>query len=219
MKIVALTDIHGRTERLSDLAGDLAAADLLLLCGDLTNFGHRPEAEVVLTAVRSHNPHVLAVPGNCDYPDISAYLAREGINLHATHVVLNGVAFLGLGGSLPCPGHTPNEFTDDELASFLAQAAAGPAHDLPWILVSHQPPRDTALDRVRSGMHVGSRAVGAFIEEHRPLVCFTGHIHEAAGMDSIGPTKIINPGPLHMGSYAYAEVGATLGCIEIRKPP
>jgi Icc-related predicted phosphoesterase len=218
MKIVALTDIHGRTERLGDLAGDLAAADLLLLCGDLTNFGREPQAEVVLSAVRSHNPKVLAVPGNCDHPDVAAYLVREGISLHAAHVIVNELAVLGLGGSLPCPGRTPNEFTDDELASFLSQAAAGLSHNVPWILVSHQPPRDTAVDRVRSGMHVGSRAVRAFIEDHKPAVCFTGHIHEASGMDSIGPTKIVNPGPLHMGHYAYAEVGPALGLVEIRGP-
>ncbi len=37
---------------------------------------------------------------------------------------------------------------------------------------------------VRGGRHVGSAAVRRFIERHRPLACFTGHIHEAAGMDS-----------------------------------
>ncbi len=216
MKIAALTDIHGRTERLADLADELAAADLVLLCGDLTNFGRRPEAEAVLTAVRSRNPHVLAVPGNCDCPDVAAYLDGEGANLHARHVVIGSVAFLGLGGSLPCPGRTPNEFTEDELAGFLASAADGLAHDVSRVLVSHQPPRDTALDRVRSGAHVGSRSVRAFIEERKPLVCFTGHIHEAAGMDAIGPTRIVNPGPLHMGHCACAEVARTLDRLEIR---
>jgi len=218
MIIVALTDIHGRTERLSDLTDELAAADLLLLCGDLTNFGRAPEVEAVLAAARSHNPRVLAVPGNCDHPDVAAYLVREGVSLHAAHVIVNDAAILGLGGSLPCPGRTPNEFTDAELASFLSQAAAGLSHDMPWILVSHPPPRDTAVDRVRSGMHVGSHAVRAFIEDHKPVVCFTGHIHEASGMDSIGPTKIVNPGPLHMGHYAYAEVGRALDLVEIRGP-
>jgi hypothetical protein len=218
MKIVALTDIHGRTERLRGLASGLAAADLVFLCGDLTHFGGRPEAGAVLAAVRNYNPNVLAVAGNCDRPDVAAHLVEAGVNLHATQVIVGDFAILGLGGSLPCPGRTPNEFTEDELASFLSEAAAGLSRDLPWILVSHEPPRDTAVDRAHSGMHVGSRAVRAFIEAHKPIVCFTGHIHEAYGMDSIGPTKIVNPGPLQAGRYAYAEVGRALDLLEIRGP-
>ncbi|MHC4593245.1 MAG: metallophosphoesterase, partial [Planctomycetota bacterium] len=197
MIIIAVADIHGRIERLSDLAETLAEADVVLLTGDLTHFGGRGDAARTVEAVRKHNPQVLAVAGNCDHPDVAAYLAGEGISLDCRHVIIDGVAFLGVGGSLPCPGRTPNEFSDDELAAFLQEAAEGLPRDLPWVLVSHQPPSDTAVDRVHSGAHVGSQSVRRFIEDFQPLVCFTGHIHEAAGTDTIGRTKIINPGSLH----------------------
>jgi len=216
MIIMAIADTHGHTAALAALSAHLAHADVVFLAGDLTQFGHADEAARVMEAVRAANPNVLAVSGNCDYPDVTSYLAEEGIGLHATHVVRDGVAFLGVGGSLPCPGHTPNEFSEKELAAFLAEAAEGLTRDLPWVLVSHQPPRDTEVDRVRSGMHVGSRAVRDFIAEFEPLACFTGHIHEAAGMDAIGPTRIVNPGPLRNGHYAYAEVSRTLSVLEIR---
>ena len=74
--VVALTDIHGRTGRLAEVADDLAAADVVLLTGDLTHFGGRREAAEVVDAVRAHNPEVLAVAGNCDRPEAAAWLAE-----------------------------------------------------------------------------------------------------------------------------------------------
>lgn len=217
MVVIAVTDIHGRAETLDLIAAELAAADLVLLTGDLTHFGRRPDAERVVEAVRRHNPNILAVSGNCDYPEVEGYLIGQGIGLHARHQMVGGVAFLGLGGSLPAPGRTPNEFTERELAAFLEEAATGLDPAAPCVLVSHQPPTDTAVDKVNSGAHVGSRAVRRFIEEHAPLVCFSGHIHEAAGTDAIGPTRLVNPGPLRNGGYAHARLADGAVELEIRR--
>ena len=219
MKIVALTDIHGNISAIERLATPLASADLVLLTGDLTHFGGADDVARVLAAVREHNRQVYAVAGNCDRRDVAEWLDTEGIGLHGRHEVVDGVAFLGLGGSLPAPGGTPNEFSDAELAGFLEVAADGLDPALPWLLVSHQPPVDTPLDVVRGGLHVGSAAVRRFIERHRPLACFTGHIHEAAGTDSIGPTRLANPGPARGGRYTYAEVSDRLEVLEIRQVP
>ncbi len=98
MFVVALADVHGDTRRLADAAEDLAAADLVLLAGDLTRFGHRADAARVVEAVREANPNVLAVPGNCDYPDVAAYLAEEGISLEARREVRGGVETLEIRG-------------------------------------------------------------------------------------------------------------------------
>ncbi len=64
-------------------------------------------------------------------------------------------------------------------------------------------------------MHVGSRAVRAFIEAVQPLVCFTGHIHGGVGIDTIGVTRIVNPEPLSSGGYAYAEI--TRWGVEVKR--
>lgn len=217
MKIVALTDIHGNISAIERLAVPLADADIVLLAGDLTQFGGERDAARVLAAVRECNRRVYAVAGNCDRRDVAEWLETEGISLHGRHEVLDGVAFLGLGGSLPAPGGTPNEFTDAELARLLDAAAEGLDLALPWLLVSHQPPAQTDLDMVRGGRHVGSTAVRRFIERHRPLACFTGHIHEAAGTDAIGPTRMVNPGPARGGRYAYAEVTDRVEVLAIRQ--
>ncbi len=131
-------------------------------------------------------------------------------------MLIDGVNFLGVGGSLPCPGMTPNEFSDGDFEGFLAEAASDLRPDAPVILVSHQPPRNTVTDLAGIGRHVGSISVRAFIETVQPLVCFTGHIHEGRGMDCIGRTKVVNPGPLWTGSYAYARVRGKVAEVEIR---
>lgn len=206
MRIVAISDIHGRIERLPVAEQDLRDADWVLLTGDITNFGRREQAVSMLGPIVELNDQILAVPGNCDYPEVESYLTEMGINLHAAARRADGVAIVGLGGSLPGPAPTPNEYSERQIEAFLQSALEGLEEDLPLILNSHQPPADTSADRLPDGSHVGSVAVRSFIEAQRPLACVTGHIHEGVGVDTIGPTQVINPGPLNTGRYAFLEV-------------
>jgi Icc-related predicted phosphoesterase len=206
MIIVSITDIHGDLEGLAAFADAFSSADVVLLTGDLTHFGHADDVASILDAVRQHNPHVLAVHGNCDHPDVAEYLSHEGVSLHGCHVVRDGVAFVGLGGSIACPVPTPGQLTDANISDLLGEAVRGLQVDAPVVLVSHQPPADTCLDVVAGGRHVGSRAVRDFIDDRRPLACFCGHIHEASGTDQVRKTRLLNPGPARKGRYGYAEV-------------
>jgi hypothetical protein len=129
---------------------------------------------------------------------------EEGISLHAAVREFNGYQIAGLSGSLPCPGKTPQEYSEEEYEAILDQIRV-PAGKL-LIMVSHQPPAGTLNDQVSPGVHVGSKSVRHFIEKHRPLACFTGHIHEGIAVDHIGDTVIINPGPAGAGNYAVAEI-------------
>jgi Icc-related predicted phosphoesterase len=194
----------------------LESADLIVLAGDLTMFGRRHAASEMIGAVAKHCASVLAVPGNCDYPEVEEYLVEKGMGLHGRSQIFRGVTFFGLGGSLPCLGNTPNEYTEDELARLLDTASEGVEPNSPSVLVSHQPPADTALDLANNGAHVGSASVRACIEALQPEVCFTGHIHEARGTDTIGRTTLINPGPLAAGGYAYMVLEEGVETVEIR---
>ena len=169
-----------------------------------------------MAAVREYNEHILAVSGNCDYPDVDAYLTAEGINLHRKCITVNGVAFLGVGGSIPCPGKTPNEFTEDQFKTFLGEASTNLETDVHLILVSHQPPYHTVCDLTGHAGHVGSQSVRDFITQVQPMVCFTGHIHEGRGVDTIANTTVVNSGPLQAGGYGYAEVNPRVEVVEIR---
>ena len=219
MKIIALTDIHGRPQAIPDIAQEIEAADVVLLPGDITMFGRRAEALRVLDAVREHNTRILAVMGNCDYPEVEELLVEEGICLHRRHCTIDGVTFVGLGGSLPCPMPTLNEWSESEIADHLEAAHDGVNASAPFVLVSHQPPFDTVVDLAGIGKHVGSAAVRHFIERHRPAVCFSGHIHEAQGTDRVAGALLINPGPFLDGHYAWAELEGREWRAEIRRAP
>lgn len=216
MIVVGLTDIHGDLDAIARMASVLESADLALLVGDLTMFGRRHAASEILAAVTKYCPSVLAVHGNCDYPEAGDYLTEKGVSLHGRNQTIHGLTLFGAGGSLPCLGHTPNELPESEFRRLLTEAADGLEPNLPTVLVSHQPPINTALDLANDGSHAGSTSVRACIETTQPLVCFTGHIHEARGIDAIGRTKLVNPGPLSDGRYAYAVIDATLETLEIR---
>ena len=99
----------------------------------------------------------------------------------------------------------------------LSQAAGEIDLSGQFLLVSHQPPINTSADRVRPGQHVGSRLVRRFIEEHQPLACLTGHIHEGIGLDKIGSTQVINPGPLMNGYFATIQLSADQISAELRQ--
>ena len=216
MKIIAIPDMHGSTKGIRGITGALSGADVVLFVGDITHFGGEQDAAEIIEGVRQYAKVIYAIPGNCDYDDVNHYLNEEGIGLHGKGTVMNGVAFVGVGGSLPAPGGTPTEYSETELKELLEGALEDIPKDLPLILIAHQPPIDTRIDQVSPGRHVGSKAVREFIEEHQPLICFSGHIHEGVGIDTIGKTKLVNPGPLRNGAYAFAEVEETVGILEIR---
>ncbi len=219
MIVVGLADVHGGLAAIERMYDIIRSADVALFAGDITNFGGEAETAKVVAPAAQLAKKIFAVAGNCDYPEVDVYLTRQGVNLHGRGEMLGGVGFVGLGGSLVTPFRTPNEYSEDEIAAYLERGFA----DLPeetiasLVLVSHQPPIQTKCDRIMTGGHVGSQAVRRFIETHRPLVCFTGHIHESRAVDSIGPTHIINPGMLANGHYAYAEIDHGKANVEIRR--
>jgi Icc-related predicted phosphoesterase len=207
MKIIALPDLHNNRIGLLRIGNVLSKVDLVLLVGDLTNGEPIRDAIEVVQLVQRFNPSILAIPGNWDIPAVEEYLSQEKINLHRRHIQLDGLILIGMGLSLPGIVPTPNEITEAEFETFFTEVRADLEPDRPEILVCHQPPYNTRNDLAQGKIHVGSAAVRRFIEQQQPLICFTGHIHEGIGMDTIGRTKIVNPGPLSEGNYAYAEVG------------
>ena len=202
MKIIAIPDIHGRVDKMKPYFDKIAESDVVILVGDLTN-GSLETAKNVLHIISKINTNILTIPGNMDSDEIVAYTDDLGYNIHKTHRIIDGVAFVGMGGALPFAG--AYVYSEDEIADILAQAVDGLPDDVPQVLVSHQPPLNTLNDRLYDGRQVGSKSVRTYIEKHQPLICFTGHIHEAVGIDSIGITQICNPGPVWKG-YASAEL-------------
>ena len=217
MKILAIGDIHMSVDNINhiEFAKD---ADLIVINGDLTNYGTTRDAKNVLDDVMAVNPNVLVQYGNLDKPEINSYLEGLGINLHnQARLLKNRVCLFGVGGSNLTPFSTPVEFTEDEIATLLENGhdqavryiqLAEPIEKIkiPLILVSHTPPLNTTTDQLRSGDHVGSEAVRDYIEECQPDLCIAGHIHEARGCDHIGKTAICNPGMFRDGGWLEIHI-------------
>ncbi|MFN8372849.1 MAG: metallophosphoesterase family protein [Anaerolineae bacterium] len=210
MNIIALPDLHEKgIQQLPLIAAQLAAVDLVLLVGDMTNDNNG--IAQVIDAVKHYNPNIRAVTGNWDNEDADQYLSALNINLTARHEVIDGITFIGAGGALS-PGAGPRLYTEEQFAANLQKAAAGVDPTLPRILVTHQPP--TGVLRIRA---LGSSAVREFIENTQPILCFCGHVHQARGIENIGSTQVINPGPLYHGHYAYVKVmNGQVTALEIR---
>jgi len=208
MRIVSFGDIHMALDAIDQLASALRQADLVIVSGDLTNFGGREDAAQVVAAVEQCTRQLLAVSGNLDQREVMDLLCERGISLHGEARRIGDLGIFGCGGSNFTPFRTPTEFSEEELGALLERGYRQVSNARHVLMVCHAPPVNTATDRIFNGQHVGSPTVRAFIEEHQPEVCITGHIHESAGVDRIGRTTVVNAGLLREGGYIVVSLGA-----------
>ena len=110
---------------------------------------------------------------------------------------------------------TPNEHTEEDFKLLLKEIKMELPPGKPVILVTHHPPAGTECDLTGDGRHVGSISIREFILEVKPVICFSGHIHESRGIGSIGKTKVVNPGPLMEESYAIVRLAGGVESIKI----
>ncbi len=197
MKLLTLSDLHGdysRVDAIRKRAGDF---DAVLVAGDITNFG--PD-EHALELLKMFEEPVLAVPGNCDIPSILKILDDNAINLHNAVHTMEGLTFIGLGGSNPTPFNTPFELSEKKIGEYIGTLLARLNGRI--ILLSHAPPRNTT-DRLPQG-NVGSEALARFLGRFDLIVC--GHIHEARGCVRVNGTLVVNPGAASKGRGAVITI-------------
>jgi Icc-related predicted phosphoesterase len=110
MRVAAIGDLHVQeTDEAPyrDMFVEISShADVLLLCGDLTNFGKTREAEILADDIKSCGVPVLGVLGNHDYecgqPEkVAEILCEGGMTLldEQAHEI-DGVGFAGVKGFL-----------------------------------------------------------------------------------------------------------------------
>jgi hypothetical protein len=205
MRIFAITDIHGRQNFNETIAKKMSDVDLVLIAGDITHFGGEKEANTILQTIKNVNKNIFAVSGNCDHEGVNTALTSQHFNLHGECRKVKEIVFCGLNGSNKTPLHTPQEYKDSEMEALLRnfdKTANARCH----VLLSHAPPAKTKIDKIFLGFHVGSKAIRNFIEKFQPDLVICGHIHEARGIDTIGKTLVINPGPFPK-HYALINCG------------
>jgi hypothetical protein len=209
-RIAYVVDVHDRFDAVPQALAATGPVDVLVVGGDITTFGTPDDAERAIELWRSLSPRLLAVAGNMDSPAIDERLVGLGVSVDGRGVALGDVGIAGVSAAPMSPLHTPYEIPDDELAR-RAEAGLAEVKDCRVrILCPHAPPHGTACDRLRSGEHVGSAALRAVVEREQPDVVLCGHIHESRAVDRLGPTQVVNPGPVSAGHYALVEVSDTV---------
>ncbi|MGH7905301.1 MAG: metallophosphoesterase, partial [Candidatus Binataceae bacterium] len=143
MKIISFGDVHMATRNLERMGGVLRDADLVIISGDLTNFGGPEDARKVLDDVRRACPNLLALSGNLDKRDVMPFLESEGVALHGKGVIAGGIAVFGCGGSNITPFGTPTEFSEDEIYATLERGYEQVKNHRPLLMICHTPPFET----------------------------------------------------------------------------
>ena len=183
------SDIHNDARALEKLME--IEADAYFAAGDLVSWARGLDKMGEILKRRAGRMYVM--PGNHESEsNIATFCERHGfVNFHGAMTEISGVRFAGLGYSTVTPFNTPGEYSEDEIAAYLEKFVEFE----PQVLICHSPPLGTALDRIREGLHAGSRAVREYIEKHQPAHFFCGHIHEAEGaVIRMGETRAMNVG-------------------------
>jgi len=211
MKILVIGDIHGSVARVQKIVELIhnKDVDLVLITGDLTEFGDVREAEEVLKPVKDFR--ILAVPGNMDSEAVLHLLEEKRISLHGKKERIGKFSFIGFGGGLE--NNAGNFLSNEEkIKKTLLELMQGEKN---IILLTHLPPFDTNIDKSRNGMPIGSKAVKEILEDAQPIIHLCGHAHSSFGEEKIGKTISINIGAVKEGRALLLELGEKLKWKEI----
>jgi Icc-related predicted phosphoesterase len=138
-RIAAIADIHVQEAdkgRWSPLFKTISEkADILLICGDLTNTGDETEAEVLVEELKSCTIPIIAVLGNHDFEKNRHKLIRQVLMKQNVHVldgesiVLRNIGFAGVkgfGGGFD--NHMLSMFGEGAMKAFVQEAVDETLH-------------------------------------------------------------------------------------------
>lgn len=214
MRLIAVTDLHGRLEVFQQILDHAGPADAVLLGGDITNFGSPIDVDRIVERAQQHLGSVLAVAGNCDSAEIDGRLQQRGVALHGRGVRWGPVGIHGLS-AIPPWKRGMYQLTEDELAAALESGYAALNGAEQHVLLAHVPPRGLRVDRTFFWKHAGSTALRTFIDRTHPALVFCGHIHEGRGIEPLGRTTVVNCGLAARGQYALAELHGDAWHVEL----
>jgi Icc-related predicted phosphoesterase len=216
-------------DELAAMQDDDAAVEALferLACESIARWLELAEERLGGTGVRC-----LISPGNDDPPAIDRLLDESSAteNPEGRPVEIGELTMVTCGIANRTPWHSYREQDEHELERTL-EGLIGAAPDPHRAIFNfHVPPRDTPLDVapkldadlkpvLRGGQmetaHVGSSAVRATIERHRPVLALHGHIHESRGSWRAKKTLCLNPGSEYPDGVlrgALVELGGRKG--------
>ena len=210
--IAAIGDLHVSEDSVApyrELFVEISdAADILILCGDLTNFGKTSEAEILAEDLRACDIPVVGVLGNHDFeegqPDVVARILHEaGMTvLDEQAVEIQGVGFAGVKGFIG--GYGRGElapFGEPEIKAFV-DIAVNEARKLENGL------RSLRTDRSVAVLHY-SPIVDTLEGEPIEIYQYLGSARLADAIDRFDHVKAVVHGHVHHGTYEGRTVRGT----------
>ena len=187
MRIYAVADIHGKPSRIKCFQKNVAEyrPDILIVAGDITTFKRGP---AIIKRFDKIGLPVLAVRGNTDLPGIHGLLNNftNTLCLHLKEHIIDGIQFVGIGGTIPLPFRSQLGFFEDRVLKKLSRLV-----DQNSVVVTHPPPWGV-LDKAFNRFHAGSKGLYRLIQKYQPRLLICGHIHESAGTAAIDKTIVVN---------------------------
>ena len=172
MRIFAVADLHGRADRLDDMARmiDRHDPDAVVVAGDITGWRHHRNA---IRGLNQLSVPVLAVTGNGDSTKTVRLLESSAniTHLHLKRRVVQDQGFCGAGGAVPIPFRSRMAWRENRLLQTLGNVLRRGD-----TLVTHCPPYGV-LDRVLGRFNGGSKGLRSMIEAVGPRLVICGHIH------------------------------------------
>lgn len=198
-KIAAIGDIHvglNDQNRFKQLFGEISdAADVLLLCGDLTYSGLADEAKVLASELTNCRIPTVAVLGNHDYDqghnqEIREILQNDLVSLlDGEHLVINEVGFAGtIGFAGGFDKYMLNSFGEPPIKEFvqeavneqlkLERALSQLETEKKVVLLHYAPIRHTVVgEPTEIWPFLGSSRLLEPIENYEVSLVFHGHAH------------------------------------------
>jgi Icc-related predicted phosphoesterase len=187
MRIYAVADIHGKTEKIDKIKTVISreAPDVLVVAGDISNFISPLKP---FKQLRDIGIPIFGIRGNSDRKRVEKLLLEQKNTTLLNHVPVPylGNRFLGLNGTIPLPFFSKICFRETHrLDSFKHSITPD------TILVVHPPPRGIC-DKVGNRFNAGSFQLKTLIKNHPPLMVLCGHIHEQAGYQFFKNILVVN---------------------------
>jgi Icc-related predicted phosphoesterase len=203
MRIVAISDTHGRHREL-----EVPAGDLLVHAGDFTSRGGLGDVEEFDDWIgQFDHPHKLVVAGNCDgcfeqAPSEARSRLTQARYLQDERIEIDGLTFWGSPWQPVFLNMAFNVPRGDALAEKWASMP-----DDTDVLITHGPPAGV-LDETSRGETVGDEALWERVRQVQPDLHVFGHVHESTGRRTVGKTTFINAACNEASDEAFVvEVG------------
>ncbi|MFL6722267.1 MAG: metallophosphoesterase [Sphingomonas sp.] len=204
LRVAAIGDLHVQEDSVApyrELFTDVSNhADVLLLCGDLTNFGKTREAEILADDIKSCTVPVLGVLGNHDYecgqPEEVARILHEGgmTVLDEQAVEIEGVGFAGVKGFMGGYGRGELAPFGEPIAKLFVQEALDEARKLENQLRTLRTERSVAV------LHY-SPIEGTIEGEPEAIYQYLGSQRLCDPIDRFDHVKAVVHGHAHHGTY------------------